>query len=120
MIEKWRNEAKTIKHYDLLKLILDESGYSATLKNKKDLENENRLENLKELIRAMQDYDNLQSFLEHVSLATSADQEWEGEKVNLMTMHAAKGLEFDVVFLPGWEEGLFPHQKSLQEKVILP
>ena len=116
MIEKWRVEAKTMKHYDLLKTILDESGYSSTLKNKKDLENENRLENLKELIRAMQDYDNLQNFLEHVSLATSADQEWEGEKVNLMTMHAAKGLEFDVVFLPGWEEGLFPHQKSLQEK----
>ncbi|MAG19533.1 MAG: ATP-dependent DNA helicase, partial [Flavobacteriaceae bacterium] len=116
MIEKWRTEAKTIKHYDLIKIILDESGYSSILKNKKDLENENRLENLKELIRAMQDYDNLQSFLEHVSLATSADQEWEGEKVNLMTMHAAKGLEFDVVFLPGWEEGLFPHQKSLQEK----
>ena len=64
----------------------------------------------------MQDYDNLQSFLEHVSLATSIDQEWEGEKINMMTMHAAKGLEFDVVFLPGWEEGLFPHQKSLQEK----
>ena len=64
----------------------------------------------------MQDYDNLQNFLEHVSLATSADQEWEGEKVNLMTMHAAKGLEFDVVFLPGWEEGLFPHQKSIEEK----
>ena len=64
----------------------------------------------------MQDYDNLQSFLEHVALATSADQKWEGEKVNLMTMHAAKGLEFDVVFLPGWEEGLFPHQKSLEEK----
>ena len=64
----------------------------------------------------MQDYDNLQSFLEHVSLATSIDQEWEGAKVNLMTMHAAKGLEFDAVFLPGWEEGLFPHQKSLEEK----
>ena len=62
MIEKWRNEAKKIKHYDLLKLILDESGYSSTLRNKKDLENENRLENLKELIRAMQDYDNLQNF----------------------------------------------------------
>ena len=116
MIEKWRADAKDVKHYDLLKLVLDESGYSSSIKNKKDLENENRLENLKELIRAMQDYDNLQNFLEHVSLATSADQQWEGEKVNLMTMHAAKGLEFDVVFLPGWEEGLFPHQKSLQEK----
>jgi DNA helicase-2/ATP-dependent DNA helicase PcrA len=116
MIEKWRMDSNKMKHYDLLKVILDESGYSLELKNKKDLENENRLENLKELIRAMQDYENLQSFLEHVSLATSIDQEWEGEKINLMTMHAAKGLEFDVVFLPGWEEGLFPHQKSLQEK----
>ena len=105
-----------MKHYDLLKLVLDESGYSAMLKNKKDLENESRLENLKELLRAMQDYDNLQSFLEHVALATSIDQEWDGAKVNLMTMHAAKGLEFEVVFLPGWEEGLFPHQKSLEEK----
>jgi DNA helicase-2/ATP-dependent DNA helicase PcrA len=116
MIHKWREESKTIKHYDLLKLILDESGYSSVLKNKKDLENENRLENLKELLRAMRDYDNLQSFLEHVALATSIDQKWDGAKVNLMTMHAAKGLEFDVVFLPGWEEGLFPHQKSLEEK----
>ena len=86
------------------------------LKNKKDLENENRLENLKELLRAMHDYDNLQGFLEHVALATSIDQEWEEEKVNIMTMHAAKGLEFNKVFLPGWEEGLFPHQKSLEEK----
>ena len=116
MIHKWRKESNKMKHYDLLKLILDESGYSAMLKDKKDLENENRLENLKELIRAMQDYDNLQSFLEHVALATSIDQEWEGAKINLMTMHGAKGLEFDVVFLPGWEEGLFPHQKSLEEK----
>jgi DNA helicase-2/ATP-dependent DNA helicase PcrA len=116
MIHKWRTDSKLMKHYDLLKLVLDESGYSAMLKDKKDLENENRLENLKELLRAMQDYDNLQSFLEHVALATSIDQEWEGAKVNLMTMHAAKGLEFDIVFLPGWEEGLFPHQKSLEEK----
>ena len=116
MITKWRIDMRKMKHFDLLKIILDESGYSAMLKNKKDLENENRLENLKELLRAMQDYDNLQNFLEHVALATSIDQEWEGAKINLMTMHAAKGLEFDVVFLPGWEEGLFPHQKSLEEK----
>jgi DNA helicase-2/ATP-dependent DNA helicase PcrA len=116
ILSKWRKDSLKMKHFDLLKTVLDESGYSAMLKNKKDLENENRLENLKELLRAMQDYDNLQNFLEHVALATSIDQEWEGAKVNLMTMHAAKGLEFDVVFLPGWEEGLFPHQKSLEEK----
>ena len=116
MIVKWRKDSLNMKHYDLLKLVLDESGYSGVLKNKKDLENENRLENLKELLRAMQDYESLQNFLEHVALATSIDQEWEGAKINLMTMHAAKGLEFDVVFLPGWEEGLFPHQKSLEEK----
>ncbi len=116
VIQKWRKDSLNMKHFDLLKLVLDESGYSSMLKNKKDLENENRLENLKELLRAMQDYDNLQNFLEHVALATSIDQEWEGAKINLMTMHAAKGLEFDVVFLPGWEEGLFPHQKSLEEK----
>ena len=116
LIHKWRRDSLNMKHFDLLKLVLDESGYSSMLKNKKDLENENRLENLKELLRAMQDYDNLQNFLEHVALATSIDQEWEGAKINLMTMHAAKGLEFEVVFLPGWEEGLFPHQKSLEEK----
>ena len=86
------------------------------LKNKKDLENENRLENIKELLNAMKDFDNLEGFLDHVSLATSVDQNWDGEKVNMMTMHAAKGLEFKTVFLPGWEEGLFPHQKSIEEK----
>jgi len=95
---------------------LDESGYSQMLKDKKDLENENRLENIKELLNAMKEFDNLESFLEHVALATSIDQDWEGQKVNLMTMHSSKGLEFDVVFLPGWEEGLFPHQKSMEEK----
>ena len=99
-----------------MEIILDEAGYSKMLKDKKDLESEGRLENLKELIRGMHDFDNLQGFLEHVALATSIDQDWDGEKVNLMTMHAAKGLEFDAVFLPGWEEGLFPHQKSLEEK----
>ena len=95
---------------------MDESGYSAMLKNKKDLDNENRLENIKELLSAMKEFDGLESFLEHVALATSVDQDWEGEKINMMTMHGSKGLEFDVVFLPGWEEGLFPHQKSLEEK----
>jgi len=67
-------------------------------------------------MKGMHDFDNLQSFLEHVALATSVDQDWNGQKVNLMTIHASKGLEFDAVFLPGWEEGLFPHQKSLEEK----
>ena len=116
LLNKWREDLIKNKHFDLLKIVLDESGYSAMLKNKKDLENENRIENLKELLRAMHDYDNLQGFLEHVALATSIDQDWEDEKVNIMTMHAAKGLEFEIVFLPGWEEGLFPHQKSLDEK----
>ncbi len=116
LINKWRLDLKKNKHFDLLKIILDESGYSAMLKNKKDLENENRIENLKELLRAMHDYDNLQGFLEHVALATSIDQEWDEEKINIMTMHASKGLEFNTIFLPGWEEGLFPHQKSLEEK----
>ncbi len=117
-LNKWRNDLQIKKsnHIKLLQIVLDESGYSAMLKNKKDLDNENRLENIKELLSAMKEFDNLESFLEHVSLATSIDQEWEGEKINMMTMHAAKGLEFDVVFLPGWEEGLFPHQKSIEEK----
>ena len=117
-LSKWRNDLvlKKVSHIKLLQTVLDESGYSAMLKNKKDLDNENRLENIKELLSAMKEFDNLESFLEHVSLATSVDQDWDGEKINMMTMHAAKGLEFDVVFLPGWEEGLFPHQKSIEEK----
>ncbi len=115
---KWRKDLiiKKSNHVKLLQIVLDEAGYSAMLKNKKDVDNENRLENIKELLSAMKEFDNLESFLEHVSLATSVDQEWDGEKINMMTMHAAKGLEFDVVFLPGWEEGLFPHQKSIEEK----
>ena len=118
LINKWRNDliVKKISHIKLLQVVLDESGYSAMLKNKKDVDNENRLENIKELLSAMKEFGNLESFLEHVSLTTSIDQEWDGEKINMMTMHAAKGLEFDVVFLPGWEEGLFPHQKSIEEK----
>ncbi len=117
LIEKWRNDClKKINHIKLLQTILDESGYSEMLKNKKDLENENRIENIKELLSAMKEFDNLESFLEHVALATSIDKNWEGQKVNLMTMHASKGLEFDIVFLPGWEEGIFPNHKSIEEK----
>ena len=117
-LSKWRNDLKIrkINHVKLLQVILDESGYSAMLKNKKDLDNENRLENIKELLSAMKEFDNLENFLEHVSLATAIDKDWDGQKVNMMTMHAAKGLEFDAIFLPGWEEGLFPHQKSIEEK----
>ena len=116
LISKWRKDLFTKKHVELMQIILDESGYSEMLKNKKDIESEGRLENIKELLRGMREFENLESFLEHVALATSIDQDWEGKKINLMTMHAAKGLEFDIVFLPGWEEGLFPHQKSLEEK----
>jgi len=115
---KWRNDIniKKINHVKLLQLVLDESGYSAMLKSKKDVDNESKLENIKELLSAMKEFDGLESFLEHVALATSVDQDWDGEKINMMTMHGSKGLEFDAVFLPGWEEGLFPHQKSIEEK----
>ena len=118
LMDKWRNDIsiKKINHVKLLQLVLDESGYSAMLKNKKDVDNESRLENIKELLSAMKEFDGLESFLEHVALATSIDQDWEGQKINMMTMHGSKGLEFDAVFLPGWEEGLFPHQKSIEEK----
>ncbi len=117
LLDKWRYDfKKKTNHNKLLQLVLDESGYSEMLKNKKDLENENKLENIKELLSAMKEFDNLESFLEHVALATSLDQDWQSEKVNLMTLHASKGLEFKIVYLPGWEEGLFPHQKSIEEK----
>ena len=116
LISKWRKDLFSKKNIELMQIILDESGYSEMLKNKKDIESEGRLENIKELLRGMREFENLESFLEHVALATSIDEDWEGKKINLMTMHAAKGLEFDIVFLPGWEEGLFPHQKSLEEK----
>ena len=99
LLDKWRFDLKQkINHVKLLQIILDESGYSQMLKDKKDLENENRLENIKELLNAMKEFDNLESFLEHVALATSIDQDWDGQKVNLMTMHSSKGLEFDVCF----------------------
>ena len=87
------------------------------LKNKKDVDNENRLENIKELLSAMKEFDNLESFLEHVSLATSVDQEWDGEKINMMTMHAAKGLEFEVVFLQVGKKDYSLIKNLLKKKV---
>ena len=91
------------------------SGYTAMWQADKSPQAASRLENLKELVRFMHEFDSLEGFLEHVSLVMDADQAGDGERVSLMTLHAAKGLEFDVVFLPGWEEGLFPHQRSLDE-----
>jgi DNA helicase-2/ATP-dependent DNA helicase PcrA len=96
-------------------MILDESGYTEMWQKDKSPQAQSRLENLKELIRFMEQFDSLTAFLEHVSLVMDAEQAADGDRVSLMTLHGAKGLEFDAVFLPGWEEGLFPHQRSLDE-----
>jgi DNA helicase-2/ATP-dependent DNA helicase PcrA len=113
--ERWRSAVDGMKHTELAELILDESGYTAMWQQDKSPQAHSRLENLKELIRFMHEFDTLQGFLEHVSLVMDADTADGEDRVTLMTLHAAKGLEFDLVFLPGWEEGLFPHQRSLDE-----
>ena len=115
VFERWRGRIDTMKHTELAELILDESGYTQMWQHDKSPQAHSRLENLKELIRFMHEFETLQGFLEHVSLVMDADAADGGERVSLMTLHAAKGLEFDVVFLPGWEEGLFPHQRSLDD-----
>ena len=117
-IHSWKANAKKIDHITLLENVLDESGYAMMLKNEKTPEADDKLENLKELKASMKGYSSLDEFLENISLQTSIDEEWDGEKINIMTIHSAKGLEFDAVFLPGWEEGLFPHQKSIDEKGV--
>ncbi|WP_316013892.1 ATP-dependent helicase [Roseobacter sp. HKCCA0434] len=104
-----------LSHVELAQLILDESGYTGHWQNDKTPEAPGRLENLKELVRALEEFENLQGFLEHVALVMSNDTEDAAEKVTIMTLHAAKGLEFPVVFLPGWEDGLFPSQRSMDE-----
>ena len=113
--DRWRGTLEGMQHTELAELILDESGYTAMWQADKSPQAQSRLENLKELVRFMHEFESLQGFLEHVSLVMDIDEADEGDRVSLMTLHAAKGLEFDTVFLPGWEEGLFPHQRSLDE-----
>jgi DNA helicase II / ATP-dependent DNA helicase PcrA len=114
-IGRWRDLARQMTHYDLARLILDESGYTAALQVDKTAEAAGRLENLSELTRAMEEYETLGAFLEHVSLVMDNDAVKDEEKVTMMTIHAAKGLEFNRVFLVGWEEGVFPSQRALDE-----
>jgi DNA helicase-2/ATP-dependent DNA helicase PcrA len=116
-IDRWGRMAgdQAITHMELAEIILDESGYTTMWQNDKTPEAAGRLENLKELVKALEQFENLQGFLEHVSLVMDNDSQDGEEKVSIMTLHAAKGLEFPVVFLPGWEDGLFPSQRSMDE-----
>jgi DNA helicase-2/ATP-dependent DNA helicase PcrA len=113
--ERWRAMKDNTPHNELAEIVLDESGYTAMWQNDKSADAAGRLENLKELVRSMEEFENLQGFLEHISLVMDRDSAEGEQAVNIMTLHSAKGLEFDTVFLPGWEEGLFPHQRSLDE-----
>jgi DNA helicase-2/ATP-dependent DNA helicase PcrA len=112
---RWRAQVTELSHGDLARIILDESGYTGMLQAEKSVEAAGRLENLTELVRAMEEYETLGAFLEHVSLVMDNEAAAEDPKVTIMTIHAAKGLEYDTVFLVGWEEGLFPSQRSLDE-----
>lgn len=114
-LARWRARLDELSHAELARLMLDESGYTAMLQADRSVESAGRLENLAELARAMEEYETLGAFLEHVSLVMDNDEAAEAEKVTIMTIHAAKGLEFDTVFLAGWEEGVFPSQRALDE-----
>ena len=109
--EGWRGKLDEMSHTELAEIILDESGYTAMWKKDKSVQAQSRLDNLKELVRFMAEFENFGGFMEHVSLVMDAETQTNEPQVSLMTLHSSKGLEFDCVFLPGWEDGLFPHQR---------
>jgi DNA helicase-2/ATP-dependent DNA helicase PcrA len=113
---RWRAQSEAMPHTELAEIVLDESGYTEMWQKDRSADAAGRLENLKELVRSMEEFENLQGFLEHISLVMDRDTGADADAVSLMTLHSAKGLEFDNVFLPGWEEGLFPHQRALDEQ----
>ncbi len=115
MFDRWRGQLETLPHTELAETILEESGYTEMWQRDRSPDAPGRLENLKELIRSMEEFENLGGFLEHVSLVMDTDSDDASDRISIMTLHSAKGLEFDTVFLPGWEEGLFPHQRALDE-----
>jgi DNA helicase II / ATP-dependent DNA helicase PcrA len=114
--DRWRAQREVIAHTELAEIVLDESGYTEMWQKDRSADAAGRLDNLKELVRSMEEFENLQGFLEHIALVMDRDSGPEEEAVSLMTLHSAKGLEFDNVFLPGWEEGLFPSQRTLDEQ----
>ncbi|MBN9004991.1 MAG: UvrD-helicase domain-containing protein [Rhizobiales bacterium] len=114
--DRWRAQREIMPHTELAEIVLDESGYTEMWQKDRSADAAGRLENLKELVRSMEEFENLQGFLEHISLVMDRDGGPDEDAVSVMTLHSAKGLEFDNVFLPGWEEGLFPHQRALDEQ----
>jgi DNA helicase II / ATP-dependent DNA helicase PcrA len=114
-LDVWRRQLDSLNHVELAQMILEESGYTAMWKQDKSPDAPGRLENLKELIQAMKGFEFLPLFLEHISLVMDTTQENQDQMISIMTLHSAKGLEFDTVFLCGWEEGLFPHPRAIDE-----